>query len=623
MMEDGSANNIDVDSNNELLLRRRRRTTRLKNSTVDDENNSSVNDGIMSDLVQHSAAQQQQQNQRQQDSSLVPLSMQLLRPFYLLSYCPSCNSMHNSNNLNIGHGIINGNGHGSDSSSSTSGQNDFFAGNNRKSGGSSENSSTAKNNITIATLPSSNIPTTELEIPPPVVVTIEQILQEYTTYTHTYGCSSRLNAGILTTFRFSLPTLRVSGNFFDADMLALCEVLLRHCNGYLSYIKRLDFTLASKEGRDISMAGNNGRYYGNNMGGGAGGGGGKKGVRSHGAYALSKVLTISQHIEEVYLNGNRIGSYGSSAIFTAASQNTKLRTLLLRGCRIGERGAMSFAHQICAEGSKSGLREVDLSACRIGFRGCYVIEEMLKKKREGMEQDEDGGGGKDDDDLMMVDLEGNLVFQEVMNCVTHGLGILLGTYGTYILNRRISGMPTHYTMSCAIYSASVIVLYTSSTLFHSFFALRQTKFIFCVFDRCAIYLLIAGSYTPFLMISLHHKRIWSLHLLLFIWACAISGILVEACFLNWKHKSIFSLAMYLGMGWSCMVCLPDLVEVLPHNALVLLVAGGLAYTGGVPFFVRNNNLDHSIWHLFVLAGSIFHWLCIFWYVAKPKGMLEG
>ena len=168
-----------------------------------------------------------------------------------------------------------------------------------------------------------------------------------------------------------------------------------------------------------------------------------------------------------------------------------------------------------------------------------------------------------------------------MNCVTHGLGILLGTYGTYILNRRIAGMPTHYIMSCAIYSASVIVLYTSSTLYHSFFALRQTKFIFCVFDRCAIYLLIAGSYTPFLMISLHHKRIWSLHLLLFIWACAISGILVEACFLSWKHKSIFSLAMYLGMGWSCMVCLPDLVEVLPHNALVLLVAGGLAYTGGV------------------------------------------
>jgi len=152
----------------------------------------------------------------------------------------------------------------------------------------------------------------------------------------------------------------------------------------------------------MSMSGGGG----NTNGRFGGGGGGKKGVRSHGAYALSKVLTISQHIEEVYLNGNRIGSYGSSAIFTAASQNTKLRTLLLRGCRIGERGALSFAHQICGSGSTSGLREVDLSACRIGFRGCYVIEEMLKEKREK-------GRTKEGIGMMVVDLEGNMVFQEV------------------------------------------------------------------------------------------------------------------------------------------------------------------------------------------------------------------
>lgn len=155
----------------------------------------------------------------------------------------------------------------------------------------------------------------------------------------------------------------------------------------------------------MSMAGNNGRY-GNGAGGG---GGGKKGVRSHGAYALSKVLSVSQNIEEVYLNGNRIGSYGSSAIFLAASQNTKLRTLLLRGCRIGERGAMSFAHQICGAGSQSGLREVDLSACRIGFRGCYLIEEMLKKKR-GVLGNNVG--------MMVVDLDGNMVFQEVRDVMS-------------------------------------------------------------------------------------------------------------------------------------------------------------------------------------------------------------
>ena len=114
---------------------------------------------------------------------------------------------------------------------------------------------------------------------------IETIIQEYTTACQIYGCSNRINAGILTTFRFQLPSLRVSGSFFDSDMLALVEVLLNHVNGALSYIKRLDFSLAAMDGKQF----------------------GKKGIRSHGAYALSKVLQISMHIEEVFLTRNKIG----------------------------------------------------------------------------------------------------------------------------------------------------------------------------------------------------------------------------------------------------------------------------------------------------------------------------
>lgn len=204
-----------------------------------------------------------------------------------------------------------------------------------------------------------------------------------------------------------------------------------------------------------------------------------------------------------------------------------------------------------------------------------------------------------------------------MNCVTHGLGVLLGTLGSKLLFHQVRDLPYHYALSCRIYCASLMVLYTSSTLYHSFFALKRTKFVFQVFDRCAIYLLIAGSYTPFYMIALHHQPMWR-WLLGFIWTCAIGGVAVEAFLPAWKHKSTFSLAMYLCMGWSCLVCVPDLVEVLSWRAMGLILAGGAAYTGGVPFFVRNNNLDHSIWHMFVLAGSVFHWLCIFWYVAVPK-----
>ncbi|KAL7548909.1 hypothetical protein ACHAWF_012179 [Thalassiosira exigua] len=132
----------------------------------------------------------------------------------------------------------------------------------------------------------------------------------------------------------------------------------------------------------------------------------------------------------------------------------------------------------------------------------------------------------------------------------------------------------------------------------------------------AIYILIAGSYTPLLSVALRHEARSSNALLAFIWTCGLCGIRVEAPMPLWKHKPEFSLAMYLGMGWKWLICMGDLVTALPRNALCFLVAGGVAYTSGVPFFVRNSNLDHSIWHCFVLAGSVFHWLFVYLYVLK-------
>ncbi len=141
-------------------------------------------------------------------------------------------------------------------------------------------------------------------------------------------------------------------------------------------------------------------------------------------------------------------------------------------------------------------------------------------------------------------------------------------------------------------------------------------------DHCAIYILITGSYTPFLMIALQDSPALSFYLLAFQWCCCTGGIFVEAFYNNWVHKPKFTLAMYLGMGWACMICMPQFIEVLPKEAIKLLILGGVAYTSGVPFFVRNNNLDHSIWHCFVLAGSIFHWVAVYQHVA-PMGRCRG
>mmetsp|Transcript_12845 Transcript_12845/g.21028 ORF Transcript_12845/g.21028 Transcript_12845/m.21028 type:complete len:777 (-) Transcript_12845:176-2506(-) len=474
-------------------------------------------------------------------------------------------------------------------------------------------------------------------------VTIEQLLHEYTTACTIFGCHNRINPGVLTTLRYQLPTLRVSGNFFDADMLALSEVLLRHCNGALKYITRLDFSIAAKEGKSSSFGG--------------GSGDGKRGFRSHGAYSLAKVLGMSEYIEEVYLMGNRVGPFGASAIFASIGKNdrTVLKTLLMRGCRIGERGALSFVSEVLEtknndDNSKNNskkeivLEEVDFSANRIGFHGCYEIERALKASSSAIRStasalaastsssSSSSSSHISNNDAITtvwtpsgvkisatahslhVDLEANLVFQEVMNCITHGLGIILAIIGCILLSSSVADKPSHYINSCAIYSTSLIVLFSCSTLYHSFFALTRTRFIFRVFDRCAIYMLIGGSYSPLLNIALQKHEYTKL--LWFIYTCGCCGIVTEATLWRWKHKPKFSLAMYFCCAWSAIVCLPDLVEALPIEAVWIFAAGGVVYTIGVPFFVRNNNLDHSIWHVFVLIGAVLHWLVVYLYVAR-------
>ena len=274
----------------------------------------SENDDAPSKNEESSNSNNVQQQQRQQQKPIVPLSMQIMRPFWQFAHCPDC-SRPVSN-----HGSFNE----QDFFAGTSGYNSSFNCSRNismtsMSGIGGEEDGDIMNNKMIPTTPVTMMSTLNNN-DEGGVVSIEQLLHDYTTACNVFGCSSRLNPGVLTTFRFSLPSLRVSGNFFDADMLALAEVLLKHCNGALKHIRRLDFTIAAKEG-DKSHAK----------------GGKHRGIRSHGAYALSKVLSMSKYIEEVYITGNKIGPYGSSAIFTAAAHNARedgrLHTLLMRGCR--------------------------------------------------------------------------------------------------------------------------------------------------------------------------------------------------------------------------------------------------------------------------------------------------
>lgn len=201
--------------------------------------------------------------------------------------------------------------------------------------------------------------------------------------------------------------------------------------------------------------------------------------------------------------------------------------------------------------------------------------------------------------------------EEIANSVTHGVGAVLSLLGTALLLYRAArgGTPFHI-VSFAIYGASLFLLHLSSTLYH---ALRppRAKRVFRIFDHCSIYLLIAGTYTPFLLLSLWGR--WGLTLLVAIWTLAILGIVFKSLFIaRWKRLSV---VLYILMGWMIVVAAREAWLRVPHAALGYVAAGGLLYTAGVGFYAwKRLPYNHAIWHLFVLGGSVCHYVAILLYL---------
>lgn len=203
------------------------------------------------------------------------------------------------------------------------------------------------------------------------------------------------------------------------------------------------------------------------------------------------------------------------------------------------------------------------------------------------------------------------VGEEIFNSVTHGVGALLGVVGTVILIvlSAINGSSLAIGTSI-VYGASLIVLYTMSTLYHAI-ASERAKAVLRIFDHTSIFLLIAGSYTPFCLIALQGNP-RGLFVAAVVWICAVLGIVLNAVSLKKTEK--FSLVLYVLMGWSVIMVIKDVIAVLPTPAFWLLLLGGIAYTGGIAFYAMKKKYMHSIWHLFVLTGSVLQYLCIAIYV---------
>ena len=195
--------------------------------------------------------------------------------------------------------------------------------------------------------------------------------------------------------------------------------------------------------------------------------------------------------------------------------------------------------------------------------------------------------------------------------LVHGLGIALSLAGLVILTMvAVRSGPPRAVVATSVFGASLVLLYTASTLYHSIHrpdarrALRR-------FDHIAIYLLIAGTYTPFTLLVLHGS--WRLGLFTAIWTLAATGIALEYTGLG--RRRWLAALVYVGMGWTGLLAFGPLHAALAGGGVALVLAGGIAYTLGVPFYLwRRLPYHHTVWHLFVLAGSTLHFLAVLLYV---------
>lgn len=206
--------------------------------------------------------------------------------------------------------------------------------------------------------------------------------------------------------------------------------------------------------------------------------------------------------------------------------------------------------------------------------------------------------------------------EELANSVTHGIGIVLSLAGLVLLTTfsSLHGDPWLIT-GTTIFGVTLVALYTASTLYHSFRSVA-VKHVLRKFDHAAIFLLIAGTYTPFLLVTLRGPWGWTLFGV--IWGLAIAGIALKFWFAG--RFKVGSTLVYIAMGWLVLTVLRPLLAVLPREGFWLLLAGGFCYTGGAVFYLwKRLPYHHAVWHLWVMAGSLCHWAAVFFYVVPVRG----
>ncbi|GAA4952866.1 hemolysin III family protein [Algibacter agarivorans] len=201
-------------------------------------------------------------------------------------------------------------------------------------------------------------------------------------------------------------------------------------------------------------------------------------------------------------------------------------------------------------------------------------------------------------------------FEEKLNTISHAIGALFGIVALVLLIVHNSNKTEWSLFSVIVYGISIIILFMASTFYHAVKS-ESRKHYFRIVDHISIYFLIAGTYTPVCLISLEQTLGWTLFFV--VWGIAVFGMILKLFFTG--RFEVFSTLLYLVMGWLIVFDFSKLSDVIGNNGILFLFAGGLAYTVGIVFYaIQKIPYNHVIWHLFVLAGAIFHFFMIFGYV---------
>ncbi len=212
----------------------------------------------------------------------------------------------------------------------------------------------------------------------------------------------------------------------------------------------------------------------------------------------------------------------------------------------------------------------------------------------------------------MMGLPDYTLGEELMNAITHGAGAALGVAALVlcVIKSALAG-DAYGVVASAVYGFTLIMLYTMSCLYHAL-KVNRAKKVFQTFDHCSIFLLIAGTYTPVTLVALRGWIGWTVFGI--VWAAAIVGIVFNG--IDVKKYSVMSMICYIAMGWVIVFVFPEFMRAVDFKCVILMLIGGIVYTIGAVIygFGKKARYIHSVWHFFVLAGSVLHFFAVYLYV---------